>query len=51
MIASVNPAKNIFKCDHCDNCTAFKEIRIPFACKLLIQELISMSIVPRLICD
>ena len=51
MIASVNPSKNIYKCDHCTNTTLFKEIRIPFACKLLMQELISMSIVPRLICD
>ena len=51
MIGSVNPSKNIYKCDHCPNTTLFKEIRIPFACKLLMQELISMSIVPRLICD
>ena len=51
MIGSVNPEKNIYKCDHCPNTTIFKEVRIPFACKLLMQELISMSIVPRLICD
>jgi DNA-directed RNA polymerase II subunit RPB2 len=51
MIGSVNPQKNIYKCDYCTNTTQFKEVRIPFACKLLMQELISMSIVPRLICD
>lgn len=49
MIASVNEKKNIYKCDHCPNTTIFSEVRIPYACKLLMQELISMSIVPRLI--
>ena len=49
MIGSVNEKKNIYKCDHCPNTTVFNEIRLPYACKLLIQELISMSIVPRLI--
>ena len=48
MIGSVNEKKNIYKCDHCPNTTLFSEVRIPYACKLLIQELISMSIVPRL---
>ena len=48
MIGSVNEKKNIYKCDHCPNTTLFNEVRIPYACKLLIQELISMSIVPRL---
>jgi len=51
MIGSVNEKKNIYKCDHCPNTTLFNEVRIPYACKLLIQELISMSIVPRLITD
>ena len=49
MIGSVNEKKNIYKCDHCSNTTEFNEIRLPYACKLLLQELISMSIVPRLI--
>ena len=49
MIGSVNEKKNIYKCDHCPNTTEFNEIRLPYACKLLLQELISMSIVPRLI--
>ena len=49
MIGSVNEKKNIYKCDHCTNTTEFNEIRLPYACKLLLQELISMSIVPRLI--
>ena len=48
MFGSVNEQKNIYKCDHCSNTTRFSEVRIPYACKLLIQELISMSVVPRL---
>jgi DNA-directed RNA polymerase II subunit RPB2 len=51
MLGAVNPQKNIYKCDHCPNTTLFSEIRLPYACKLLIQELISMSIVPRLITE
>ena len=51
MLGSVNEAKNIYKCDHCPNTKTFSEIRIPYACKLLIQELVSMNIVPRLICE
>ena len=48
MFASINESKNIYKCDHCSNTTKFSEVRIPYACKLLFQELISMSVVPRL---
>ena len=48
MFGSINEQKNIYKCDHCSNTTRFSEVRIPYACKLLIQELISMSVVPRL---
>ena len=48
MFASVNENKSIYKCDHCSNTTNFSEVRIPYACKLLIQELISMAVVPRL---
>ena len=51
MFGSVNEQKNIYKCDHCSNTTRFSEVRIPYACKLLIQELISMSVVPRLFTD
>ena len=48
LISPVNPEKNIFKCKKCDNYTDFSEIRLPYSCKLLIQELESMSIAPRL---
>ena len=48
LIASVNPEKKIYKCDFCTNTTCFDEVRIPYACKLLMQELLSMSIATRL---
>ena len=49
LTASVNPDKNIYKCKSCDNYINFSEIRLPYSCKLLIQELESMSIAPRLL--
>lgn len=44
MIATVNPDKNIYQCKPCKNITSFAEIRIPYACKLLFQEIQTMSI-------
>lgn len=35
-------------CDRCKSCENLLSITIPYACKLLFQELLSMSIVPRL---
>lgn len=47
MFSAVNPDKNIYRCKKCNNYIDFSEVRIPYACKLLIQELESMSIAPR----
>ena len=44
MIAVCNPDKNIFSCRACKNITSFAEIRIPYACKLLLQEIHTMGI-------
>jgi hypothetical protein len=44
MMANVNPEKNIYSCKSCKNITAFSEIRIPYACKLLFQEIQTMGI-------
>ena len=43
-IAIANPEKNIFNCRNCKNITNFAEIRIPYAAKLLCQEIQTMSI-------
>jgi DNA-directed RNA polymerase II subunit RPB2 len=44
-----NITYNIQECNYCNNHSAFSEVRIPFSCKLLIQELFAMGIVLRLI--
>lgn len=49
VIAIANPSKNIFKCNYCDNTTNFAKVLVPYATKLLWQELMSMSIAPRMI--
>jgi DNA-directed RNA polymerase II subunit RPB2 len=49
MFANVNPEKNRYHCKICKNTTQFSEIRIPYACKLLLQELQTMGIGSRFI--
>ena len=44
MIAVVNPERNIYLCKACKNNTDFAEVRVPYACKLLMQEVQTMSI-------
>ena len=50
-ISIANNDKNLFKCTYCDNSTGYSQIQIPYASKLLIHELMSMSITPRLFTD
>ena len=48
LMAVANPEKNIFKCATCKNNADFKQIRPPYALKLLFQELETMNIAPRI---
>ena len=48
MIASYNDAKHIHLCKMCENRTEFDYVELPYACKLLFQELITMNIAPRI---
>jgi DNA-directed RNA polymerase beta subunit len=51
IIASYNDKMHIHHCRSCDNRVDFAYVEIPYACKLLFQELNTMNIVPRLITD
>ena len=49
LIAIVNPKEGIWVCKGCGNTTNFSAIEIPYAYKLLLQELETMSITSRII--
>ena len=49
MIACYNDKLHIHHCRTCDNRSDFSYVEIPYACKLLFQELITMNIAPRII--
>jgi len=51
LIASYNDAMNIHHCRTCENRTDFAYVEIPYACKLLFQELTTMNISPRMLTD
>jgi DNA-directed RNA polymerase II subunit RPB2 len=51
IIASYNDKMHIHHCRTCDNRTDFAYVEIPYACKLIFQELNTMNIMPRLITD
>jgi DNA-directed RNA polymerase II subunit RPB2 len=48
MIAVYNDKEHIHICNVCENRTDFSYVKIPYSCKLLFQELITMNIVPRI---
>ena len=48
LIASYNDKKHIHHCKTCDNRSDFSYVEIPYSCKLMFQELISMNIAPRI---
>ncbi len=49
LLAVANPNQNIWNCRGCGNTTSFSHINIPYATKLLLQELETMCIGSRLI--
>ena len=48
MICTANPEKHIYKCSNCKNHADIVQVRLPYAMKLLIQELMTMGIAPRI---
>jgi intein/homing endonuclease len=51
IIASYNDKMHIHHCRTCDNRVDFAYVEIPYACKLLFQELNTMNIAPRIMTD
>jgi DNA-directed RNA polymerase II subunit RPB2 len=49
LIACYNDKMHIHHCRTCDNRVDFAYVQIPYACKLLFQELNTMNVAPRLI--
>ena len=49
LLGQVNPKAGIFKCTSCEGVTEFAQVRVPYAYKLFLQELESMSICSRVL--
>ena len=49
LMAIFNEEKKIHHCKTCNDHIDFHRVQIPYACKLLFQELITMNIAPRMI--
>jgi DNA-directed RNA polymerase II subunit RPB2 len=47
LIVSADNKNNQYECKHCKNYTNIHKVNIPYTCKLLMQELQTMSIAPR----
>ena len=47
MIAAFNNERHIHMCKTCENRSNFSRVELPYACKLLFQELNTMNIAPR----
>jgi DNA-directed RNA polymerase II subunit RPB2 len=51
LIASFNKEYSIYMCNNCENRVDFSNVDIPYSCKLLFQELITMNVAPRMITE
>lgn len=49
ILCTTNPDKGIYRCNNCKNSADITQVRIPYSMKLLVQELMTMSVAPRLI--
>ncbi|KAF7683634.1 DNA-directed RNA polymerase II subunit RPB2 [Astathelohania contejeani] len=51
LFVCANPERNYYECKGCKNQTKISKVNIPYAFKLLVQELMAMNIAPRLRVD
>ena len=51
LITPYNEKYSIYMCNNCENRTDFKTVNIPYSCKLLFQELITMNVAPRFLTE
>ena len=49
--AIFNNIAHVHECKVCDNSTSFAQVRIPYSCKLLFQELVTMNVAPRILTE
>lgn len=49
LLCTANPDKNLYKCNNCKNNADITQVRIPYSMKLLMQELLTMGVAPRMV--
>jgi DNA-directed RNA polymerase II subunit RPB2 len=49
LFAIANPEQNKFMCNGCNDSSSISQVHLPYACKLLFQEMMAMNIAPRLL--